>query len=366
MTTTYTLTTADAERWRSVLPAGISAAGSLEYARICERQTGWAGRLFVVENDAPAAAYPYLLRPVGELPFASSLATAWADTWSTEYRGPLWLNGGFPAGPETPKFSDLFARHCREQGIIAEFCHLNPWTTDDLIEPGHIRENREIVYVDLTKTADEIWTRSLSSDARRQTKQGQRAGVRVRRAVSTDDVREFYRLYTHTMERRAALDHYFFPLEYFLGFFETMSANSFFVLAEYEGRVVAGGLFFHDRTELRWHLSAADREFASVRPVNVYLHDTICQALGKGMARMIMGGGYGKDDGVFRFKAGFSPLRARFCTYHRVHDAAAYAAVNRAWSAHHPGRQPADGYFPAYRSKPAAPAAAELQESPAR
>lgn len=347
-----TLTTADAEQWRSVLPAEVSAPGSVEYVRICERETGWAGRLFVVESGAPVVAYPYLVRPVRELPFASGLDARWADTWSTEYRGPLSLNGGLPEGG--PKFADLFAEHCRKEGIIAEFCHLNPWSTDGLIDPGLVRENREIVYVDLTRTADEIWTKSLTSDARRQTKQGQRAGVRVRRAVSTDDVREFHRLYTQTMERREALDHYYFSLEYFLAFFETMSANSFFILAEYEGRAVAGGLFFQDRKELRWHLSAADREFASVRPVNVYLYDTICQALGQGMERMILGGGYGKNDGVFRFKANFSPLRARFRTYHRVHDAAAYAAVNAAWSAHHPGRQPTDGFFPAYRSQPAA------------
>lgn len=353
MITTYTLTTADAERWRSVLPAEVSAAGSLEYVRICERETGWAGRLFVVENGTPVAAYPYLLRPVQELPFARGLATPRGDSCSTEYRGPLWLQDGRPAG--VPRFADIFADHCREQGIIAEFGHLNPWMADDLIEPGHLRENREIIYVDLTRTADEIWTRSLSSDARRQTKQGQRAGVRVRRAASTDDVREFHRLYTLTMERREALNHYFFPLDYFLAFFETMSAHSFFVLAEYEGRVVAGGLFFQDRTEVRWHLSAADREFASVRPVNVYLYDTICRALGQGRERMILGGGYGKNDGVFRFKANFSPLRARFCTYHRVHDAAAYAAVTEAWSAHHGGQSPADGYFPAYRSMPSPP-----------
>ena len=142
-----------------------------------------------------------------------------------------------------------------------------------------------------------------------------------------------------------------------------MSANAFFVLAEYEGRVVAGGLFFQDRTELHWHLSAADREFGHVRPVNVYLYETICQALGQGRERMIMGGGYGKDEGVFRFKANFSRLRARFSTYQRVHDDAAYTALTQAWSAHHAGKQPVEGYFPAYRSRPAAPAPAELQQS---
>lgn len=353
MIETYTLTTADAERWRTVLPIDVSVTGSLEYVRICEKETGFPGRLFVVENGAPVAAYPYLLRPVQTLPFAGGLAAQWSDTCTTEYRGPLCLNGGLPEGCGAPKFADLFARHCREERIIAEFAHLSPWVSDALLEPDYIQTNREIVYVDLTQSAEEIWTHSFSSAARRQAKQGQRAGVRVRRATSTDDVREFHRLYTRTMERRDALERYFFPLEHFLAFFETMPANAFFVLAEYEGRVVAGGLFFQDRTELHWHLSASDREYGPVRPVNVYVHETICQALGQGRERMIMGGGYGKDDGVFRFKAKFSPLRARFCTYRRVHDAAAYAALTQAWSSYYEGAQPGDGFFPAYRAIPA-------------
>ncbi len=350
---TYTLTTADADRWRAVLPADVSVSGSLEYVRICERETGWPGRLFVVENGAPVAAYPYFLRPAHKLPFASGIEEPWFDTCTTEYRGPLWLNGGIPEGADVPKFPELFARHCREERIIAEFAHLSPWISGELLQTDCIEVNREIVYVDLTKTAEEIWTRSFSSDARRQTKQGQRAGVRVRRAVSTDDVREFHRLYTQTMERRDATDRYFYPFEYFLGFFETMAANAFFVLAEYEGRVVAGGLFFQDRTELHWHLSAADREYGHVRPVNVYLYETICQALGQGRERMIMGGGYQKGDGVFHFKANFSPLRARFFTYRRVHDAAAYAALTGAWSGFHSGARPRDDFFPAYRATPA-------------
>jgi serine/alanine adding enzyme len=349
---TSTLTTADEDRWRAVLPIDVSVSGSLEYVRICEQETGWPGRLFVVEDGGPVAAYPYLLRPARTLPFVSGLAAQWSDTCSTEYRGPLWLNGGPLQGAEVPTFSELFASHCRDQHIVAEFAHLSPWVSEDLLELDCAQPNREIVYVDLTQTADEIWTRSLSSDARRQTKQGQRAGVRVRRAVSTDDVREFYRLYTLTMERREALERYFFSLEYFLAFFETMSANAFFVLAEYEGRAVAGGLFFQDKTELHWHLSAADREYGPVRPVNVYLYETIRQALGQGRVRMIMGGSYGNDDGVFRFKANFSPLRAQFRTYRRVHDAAAYATLTEAWSAHHGGAQPRDEFFPTYRATP--------------
>ena len=349
----YTLTTKDAERWRRVVPMDVSITASLEYLRIFEVQTGLAARLFVVGGEKPLVAYPYLVRPIASLPFAESICTQKMDTTSPEYRGPLALPGASPEELAALDFPAVFSQHCREAGIVAEFAHLNPWNgAGALVEPSCVKLDREIVYVDLTGSEDDIWTKSLSSDGRRQTRQGHRAGVTVRRASTPEDVLAFHRLHTQTMERRQALDRYFHTVEHFMAFHETMPDNAFFALAELDGHTVAGGLFFQDATELHWHLSAADLRYTHARPVNVYVYETILAALGSGRQRMIMGGGYGKDDGVFRFKTNFSPLRAPFCTYERIHDAAAYAALGEEWSRHHGAPVEAGKFFPAYRASP--------------
>ena len=351
----YTLTTDDEEEWRKILPADFRAGASLEYVRIAEQQTGLSARLFVVTDDGkPLVAYPYFLRPLDTLPFTASADSTRYDTSTPEYLGPVWLDSDLTPEGAPFRFPDVFSSYCLEHGIIAEFAHLDPWISDELLEPGCVKPNREIVYVDLTWPEDEIWMKSLSSDARRQTKQGHRAGVQTRRATSPDDVREFYRLYAMTMERLQAREGYWYPLEYFMAFFETMSDNSFFVLAEYEEQVVAGGLFLHDDNEIRWHLSAADREWSRVRPVNVYLYNTIRESLGQKWKRMILGGAYEDGDGVFRFKANFSRLRAGFNTYERVHDTEACAELMTRWHRFHGGASPPDDYFPAYRSSPRA------------
>lgn len=326
--------------------------GSVEYAQIVEKHTGCAAKLLVVESDGVVIAYPHLLRPVGSLPFAAGIGESLWDTFTPEYTGPLAL-GPLPEHEfDRPWFADLFARHCREHGIVTEFAHLNPWQPSTaLLDASFIEANRDVVYVDLTPGKDQIWTRSLTSDARRMTRKAQQAGVRIRRAESLDDVREFHRLYTRTMERRQAHRRYFFPPEYFFSFFETMPESSLFILAEYQGRLVAGGLYLHGGTDVYWHLSAADMDFARVRPVNGYVWEAICWAVDEGKQRMLLGGGYMPDDGVFRFKAGFSPLRARFRTYRRIHDADSYAALARAWSALHGGRDLPSDYFPGYRCR---------------
>ena len=354
MIETYTLTTEDADAWRRILPAEARAGASLEFVRIGERQTGLSARLFVVEEDGTAlVAYPFFLRPLDDLPFSAGV-DALCDITTPEYTGPVWLHPEMAPESASFRFAELFTDHCRESGIVAEFSHLDPWIAPGLLDPGFVRPNRDIVYVDLTWDEEEIWMKSLSSDARRQTKQGHKAGVISRRADSADDVREFHRLYAMTMERLQARDGYRYPLEYFMAFFDTMSDNSFYVLSEYEGRVVAGGLFLQDSREIRWHLSAADREWSRVRPVNVYLYDTIRASLGRQWQRIILGGAYTDGDGVFRFKANFSRLRAEFHTYERVHDADSFAGLMKSWQSHHAGASPRPDYFPAYRAAPVA------------
>ncbi len=351
--THYALSTADEDQWRRILPARLSVTGCVEYLRICERQTGSTAKLFVVEGSTPLAAYPYLVRTVDSLPFARGNFARCSDISSPEYRGPIALSGARPDELVSLDFPAMFSEHCRESGMIAEFAHLNPWNSGgSLVLPDHVNMDREIVYVDLTQTDEEIWTRSFSSDARRQTRQGHRAGVTVRRAESREDVAEFQRLHEITMKRRQALDRYFHPVEHFLRFFEEMPGHAFFVLAEYDGRAVAGGLFLQDDADIYWHLSAADLEYSHVRPVNVYVHHTIMAALGDGRKRLIMGGAYGKADGILRFKANFSPLRARFCTYKRIHDPAAYHGLTAAAVAFYGAAAVDEAYFPAYRAVP--------------
>jgi serine/alanine adding enzyme len=350
MSRQYVLSTADEDRWRQVLPADLCVMASLEYAKVLERQSGFPARLFVVETGQSVIGYPFFVRPIAALPFAGEAFEGLWDTFTPEYTGPLYVRSGSGNGSEETGFADLFAAFCRENGIVAEFAHLSPWhDSGPLLDSACVVEDREVVQVDLAPGETGIWTESLNSDARRQTRQAGKAGVTVRRAGSLDDVRVFHRLHADTMERLEALERYRIPADYFIDIFEIMPENAFYVLSEYEGRVVAGGLYFHGGSDVYWHLSAVDREYSRVRPVNKYLWETILWAAKAGKRRLLLGGGYKENDGVFRFKAGFSPLRARFCTYRRVHDRQAFDTLNNAWSEYYGIDPSKTDFFPAYR-----------------
>lgn len=326
--------------------------GSLEYVSILEAHTGCPARLLVVELDGAVVAYPFLLRPVSALRFAAGIGESLWDTFTPEYTGPISIGAARDPQAGRSLLGEAFAGYGRENGVVAEFAHMNPWrAAHELLDSAYVADDRELVYIDLSAGKERTWTRSLTSDARRMARRAQAAGVRVRRAETPDDVREFHRLYISTMDRRRARERYYFPLEHFLAFLETMRETAFFVLAEWQGRTVAGGLYLYGGTDVYWHLSAMDMRFAHVAAVNGYVWETICWAIDAGKERMLLGGGYAPGDGIFRFKAGFSPLRARFRTYQRVHDADAHAALVHAWSASHGGRAAPEGYFPSWRAE---------------
>jgi hypothetical protein len=344
------LTTADAQAWQAALPTDECVMAGLEYMRVQEQHLGWGARLFVTESNGFRIAYPFFLRPIPPHPPLLT-ETRW-DTASPEYAGPILLETcGAQGHPVPGEFQERFGQFCRSTGIVAEFAHLNPWNARvDLLDAASIEVNREIVYVDLAQSEDEIWKHSLSSDTRRQTRQAIDAGVRVRRAESTQDVLAFHQLHRRTMERLAALDRYFLPPSFFVGVFESMPRNALFMLSEFQGRIVAGGLYFQDAASVYWHLSAVDLDYARVRPVNAFHYEMIRQSARAGKRRMLCGGAFQQGDGVFRFKAGFSPLRVPFKVYKRVHDPELYAALTTDWSRRHRGLAPEPGFFPAYRS----------------
>jgi serine/alanine adding enzyme len=341
----------DSARWREVLPARESVFGSVEFAAIQREHAGAEPRLVTVEHRNGRIAHPLLLRSSAALPFGERVDGTLFDSTTPEYSGPIAR--GSPEAGAGAAYSRALSSWCELNGVVTEFGHLHPWKArTELLDPAGLELDREIVYVDLTLDEDRLWRESFTHACRKNINRARREGVRVVEATSAAEVDELHRIYEMTMDRQGALEAYYFPPGYFRSFLEHLRDNSRILLAEHEGRVIAATLYLHDDTDAYSYLGGADHAFQRLRPTNAIVYEMIRWARARGKQRLVLGGGYGPGDGIMRFKASFSPLRAPFHVYKRVHLPDAYAALCEAWRDHY-GVDGETGFFPPYRAVPA-------------
>jgi hypothetical protein len=343
------ISTRESTLWEKYLPASQSVFGSVAYARICERYRKCTPRLFVLASDDESVCYPMLLHSTDELPFAGVHRGMW-DAGSPEFTGPF--------GPGATKQFSLKFRKWRDaafrsERIITEFAHLNPWTDNPyLLESTCLHYNREIVWVDVSLNPDVLWREHFTHACRKHISRAQKEGVRIFCATTDEAIREFQRIYIQTMERTHAQPNYYYTSDYFETIRDELGAHARFVFADYKGQVIAATLYLYDETDVYSYLSGSDASFHHVLPNNAIVYDTIRWAHAAGKKRLILGGGYKPNDGVFHFKAAFSRHRQSFHTYRRVHLEDNYAALNQGWRAYYDAREDDPTYFPVYRHVP--------------
>jgi len=346
----HLLSTDDQDAWRDYLPERRSVFGSLGYARICQAHRNFSPRLYVLESGEAAISYALLFRSLTGLPFRGETSVKW-DAATPDFTGPLMSGSDSRLAAAFPGLRNaLFEK----EGVVAEFGHLHPWSQARALLQEGCDYNRDIVWVDTSRSPEVLWHEHLAPACRRNISRAGREGVRILTASCDEHVREFYRIYSHTMSRNDAEACYYFSYEFFRAFREELPENSSFFLAEYRDQIVAGALCLHDDTDAFYFLAGADAVFQHVRPMNAVIWELIRWAHGAGKKRLVLGAGYRPNDGVVRFKSTFSHLRQPFYIYKHVHLRQDYSLLERRFREFSGLTTESVGYFPIYRYRPRA------------
>ena len=344
----YFLTTNDQELWEKYLPARVSVYGSLGYARIGERLLNRIARLHVIESNEGRIAYPMHLRPLSQLPFAAQTEGRW-DSQTPEFTGPHVCGQDDKLAQQYMKFRDSLAQR---EGIVAEFAHLQPWSgAEQLLRDGSSLD-RQIIWSDATLAPDFLRRNHLEHRRRKCLSKAEKAGMRVIEAKSPAEIREFVRIYQDTMSRNQAQDNYYFSEEYFMAFRELLPSNSRFTLTIHQNRAIGALFVLIDDDNVYAYLGGSDAAFHHLGPATFQIWESICWAHRNGKKRVVLGGGYVANDGLFKFKVSFSPLLQPFYIYKKVHRPEEYARLEKACRTFHQLGDEDLSYFPSYRYRP--------------
>jgi hypothetical protein len=284
------------------------------------------------------------------LPADLGAPAGWSDVIAPYgYAAPLVTPGASPAAGHA--LVGRLVESCRAQGIVSAFCRLHPLLAsplEALRAHGQVQAHGQTVYVDLAG-GEEALGRQLRANHRRDLRRLAQAGF----ALRIDDwslLPAFAAVYGQAMDRLGAARSLYFDHAYFTALAGALPGSVHLACAlAPDGALAAGAFFLGCQDLLQYHLGASASAHLALSPLKLCLHGMSLAGQARGYRWHHLGGGVGaREDSLYHFKAGFSPLRAPFRSWRAIFDRARHDELVARVPA---GRRPAagEGFFPGYR-----------------
>ncbi|MEW8974850.1 MAG: GNAT family N-acetyltransferase [Exiguobacterium sp.] len=298
--------------------------------------------LFYYPTEFGTLIYPYLRRRIPGTLF-EDITTPYG------YGGPSFK--GIWSLDQIREARERFERYCNETGIVTEtvrfhpllhnqelgqyWCHqteiLQPTVTLELTDPFEMIEN------------------DFSQMTRRNIRKARREGVTIRLG-RPEEYGDFAHLYQMTMDKHQADARYYFDQTYFDHFADGRIKNVL-LLAEHDGRIIAGCIVLTGRQFAHYHLGASDPASLALRPNHLLFAEMICWAKQAGFQALHLGGGTTRSntDSLLAYKRSFSANQTFFGLGTSILDATIYERLTRQFERQHPETQMGH-WFPLYRT----------------
>lgn len=214
--------------------------------------------------------------------------------------------GGFMSDDGVrPEVLEAYNQFCVEKNYICEFVRFNLFSGCQDVYDGEVETRMVNVVCDLSRDEEQIFN-DFNSTARRCVRKVHRAGLELEVSNTLDGLDAFLEIYYDTMDRNQAKDAYYFQRD----FFETLhrlSGHVQYFFAKLDGKVIGANLLLGGGEHAYCFLSGTHRDYLSYSPNYLMMSEMIYWSKRKGMTKFVLGGGYGADDNLLRFKRGFAP-----------------------------------------------------------
>lgn len=356
---------ADSAKWNAYV--GRTAHDffhTAEYHQLTETFGGGKAWLSVCGSEDKFVAWPFIMHDIeGSCPGSAAKLRDITSVYG--YTGPTtcgcendeeFLRAAWESTREVWRSHDVVSAFTRLHPLLGNQAHL-PYLRDD-------RKHSEFVHnkwaegatiaIDLHRSPDETWkcySRHLHQALRRLI----RLGITVTADPEWAHLDSFVRMYHSTMKRNNAGEFYFFSKTYFSRLKEALGEHGSLMVARCGDEIAAATLLIEYGGVVSVHLLATDDSFLALSPSKLLIHEAQAWARSRGNRFVHLGGGRGSrtDDPLFRFKSQFSDRSYPFYTGRWVLNRGLYdtlAAQRNPQSNPAPGGEPAEPFFPAYRS----------------
>lgn len=298
--------------------------------------------LFYYLTEFGTLIYPYLRRRIPGTLF-EDITTPYG------YGGPYFK--GIWSLDQIREARERFERYCNETGIVTETVRFHPLLHNQELGQYWCHQTEILqptVTLELTDPFEMIES-SFSQMTRRNIRKARREGVTIRLG-GPEEYGDFAHLYQMTMDKHQADARYYFNQTYF-NHFADGRINNVLLLAEHDGRIIAGCIVLTGRQFAHYHLGASDPASLALRPNHLLFAEMIRWVKQAGFQALHLGGGTTRSntDSLLAYKRSFSANQTFFGLGTSILDATIYERLTRQFERQHPEAQMGH-WFPLYRT----------------
>ncbi len=248
----------------------------------------------------------------------------------------------------TERMLDEYAGFCRENHFVCEFVRFELGGDYRKKYKGEVETRTHNVVRSLEMPIDEMLM-DFEHKVRKNIKHANRENLRILIEENDDHLEDFLRIYYGTMERNDANDSFYFKRD----FFETMNeltGHYIYVYVIYQEKIISAELIIFGTENAYSYLGGTDKEYFNVRPNDFLKFEAIKWLKERGLKNFVLGGGYGMDDGIFRYKKSLAPNGiVDFYIGRNIFDKGLYDELTKERRAS--GEDLEEGFFPVYRAR---------------
>jgi FemAB-related protein (PEP-CTERM system-associated) len=185
----------------------------------------------------------------------------------------------------------------------------------------------------LSHDAAEPWS-NLRKSVQQKVGKARRLGVQVRIATRREEMARFYHLHLRTRTKKHGMPTQ--PASFFLMLWDAFAATGALqlLLAEAQGRVIAGAILLASGATVRFAYSASDEQCLSLAPNNLLVWEAINWGCSHGYTTLDLGRTARDNRGLMEFKRGWGASEEPLTYYYYPHAAGLAATSERSWKYH--------------------------------
>lgn len=257
---------------------------------------------FKSNSSESIIAMPGYLKPIS---IAGEITDFFDFTTPYGYTGPFYSSNIQPSDIE--EFWMAVDQWYKENNIVTEFVRFslsgNQQHYSGMVFPTMLNIKGQVI------SEVEQWT-SFDAKVRKNVNKAKRENLSSKvyyKNIEHSKISEFYEIYIQTMKRTEAKENFFYMFEEFIKFIDNNKEYVAICTVYSEEIPISSELLLVSNATIFSFLGGTDDKYFDKRPNDFLKVEALNWARIAGKKYYVLGGGYGFEDGIFKYKKAFFP-----------------------------------------------------------